>query len=607
MAQAFTVRVSIQGSLRFDQELPGGVEMGRQEDPREEMFIAHPLDSARWRVAIAQHNENTVSRRMLRIDAPSNGMVTLSNLSEKNRIFVKGGASIAARGVVQLRLPVTLLIGEQVVIDLSEVGADLPALHTLGQATVFLGTPSVSIYASAAEALAKLSPQATESLIGWWKNVIAVLQSAANSTDFFQRAAEGLCKLMELDAGGVLLLQGGKWKLAALSSDSERPWSPSRHVLARVHEEKRTFWQSSTPTESVSESLMSVEAVVAAPILNRGGDVIGALYGYRSQNRRSRGLPEITKLDAMLVETLACGVAAGLARLEQEQAALAAQVKFEQFFSPELSRQLASEPDLLDGRDTEVTLLVCDIRGFSRVAERLGPTGTLNWVGAVLSALSDCVANFGGVLVDYVGDELLAMWGAPSKQPDHAVLACQAAQQMLAALPTLNDTWTSIIGEDTRVGIGVNTGIARVGNTGSTRKFKYGPLGNSVNLASRVQGATKYLKSSLLITGATRAQLRGEFAVRRLCKVRVVNISQPVELFELQTNSTEVTNSLCLRYEQALDKFDRGQFRECAKMLGRLLIDFPDDGPSLVLLSRAVSVLIEERQDVPNEWELPGK
>ena len=87
------------------------------------------------------------------------------------------------------------------------------------------------------------------------------------------------------------------------------------------------------------------------------------------------GTALITELEARLVELLASGVAAGLARLEQEQAALAARVQFEQFFTPELARQLALQPDLLKGRDTEVTLLFCDIRGFSRISERLGPAG----------------------------------------------------------------------------------------------------------------------------------------------------------------------------------------------------------------------------------------
>src|SRR5207244_4923878 len=121
----------------------------------------------------------------------------------------------------------------------------------------------------------------------------------------------------------------------------------------------------------------------------RHGAVIGALYADRRRGSGSAGAGPITEVEALFVELLARGVAAGLARLEQEQSALAARVQFEQFFTPELARQLAEQPDPLKGRDAEVTVLFCDIRGFSRISERLGPAGTVEWIGDVLAALSE--------------------------------------------------------------------------------------------------------------------------------------------------------------------------------------------------------------------------
>jgi adenylate cyclase len=181
----------------------------------------------------------------------------------------------------------------------------------------------------------------------------------------------------------------------------------------------------------------------------------------------------------------------GLARQAQEKAALAAHVRLEQFFGPDLARRLVREPGLLEGREAIVTLLFCDVRGFSRVSEKLSPAESLRWMNDVMSELSSCVLDEGGVLVDYVGDELLAMWGAPEDQPDQAERAARAALAMLAALPALDGRWQEAVGGPTEVGIGVNTGPAQVGNTGSTFKFKYGALGNTVNLGSRVQGLTK--------------------------------------------------------------------------------------------------------------------
>src|SRR5437762_9902858 len=127
----------------------------------------------------------------------------------------------------------------------------------------------------------------------------------------------------------------------------------------------------------------------------------------------------------------------------------------------------------------------------------------------------------------------MALWGAPDDQPEHARRACQAALAMFESLPQMNERWQPTLQEPLALGIGVNSGSAQVGNVGSRIKFKYGALGNTVNLASRVQGATKHMKAGLLITEATRALLDDGYATRRLCQVRVVNIEQPVTLFEL--------------------------------------------------------------------------
>jgi len=244
------------------------------------------------------------------------------------------------------------------------------------------------------------------------------------------------------------------------------------------------------------------------------------------------------------------------------------------------------------------------------VTEKLGPAGTVDWIGDVLGMLSDCVIERGGVLVDYIGDELMAMWGAPTPQQNHAELACQAALDMLTRLPDLSQRWQSRLGFETRIGVGINTGPARVGNVGTPRKFKYGPLGNTVNVASRVQGATKFLKTAVTITGSTRAKLPPQFVARQLCKARVVNINEPIELFELTLRDGEAWRSLCGLYQRALASFEKREFRQTTKILGDLLDLYPDDGPSLVVLARAVNYLVNPPASFPPGWEVwepPGK
>ena len=160
------------------------------------------------------------------------------------------------------------------------------------------------------------------------------------------------------------------------------------------------------------------------------------------------------------------------------------------------------------------------------------------------------------------------------------------------------------------VGIGLNSGEAQVGNTGSPRKFKYGPLGNSVNLASRVQGATKQIKTRLLLTAATYDLLSDQGLrdrARRLCEVKVVGIDRPVMLYEFAASDQIAWPDWKVVYEDALAKFEQMDFREAARLLPGLTSHPVNDGPSIVLLFRAVQGMKDGPAEHHPVWELPTK
>lgn len=501
-------------------------------------------------------------------------------------------------------LPIVVQVGRKT-LRLQPIQDD-EAVHSLPMATI---APGSSLLPELPAALRKTEAgtMKPEQLTAWIHAFLGLLHSAAGSTDFYVKAARAVVDLVKLDSGRVLFrTRTGQWEELALhlASGQQAPaeWRPSSHILNKVLRDKKTCWQ----VPEISSSTFGVDAVVAAPILDRQGEVIGALYG----ERRVTGLAvhePISHLEALLVEVLASGVAAGLARQEQEQSALRSRTQMEQFFTPRLAAKLENRPDLLTGRDMEVSVLFCDVRGFSRITEKLGPAKTVEMMSDVMSVLTACVLDREGVIVDYVGDEVMAMWGAPEDQPDHAARACRAALAMFDSLPALNERWQAIINEPLTLGIGVNSGVAQVGNVGSRIKFKYGALGNTVNLGSRVQGATKHLKASLLITDATRQRLDADFPVRRLCQVRVVNIEEPVTLYELARADQPGWEALRKDYEHALDAFTKGDFRRACQVLGRLILDFPQDGPSLVLLSRAVECLVEKPEPFDPVMVLKGK
>jgi adenylate cyclase len=610
---AGTLRIEVLENERsvYTHSFTGTVELGRQSDGHEEIFSQRQVVPGYWRAVIARLDEDTLSRKHLKLEPVGENLVRVTNLSTKVPVRTPEGNDLPAASAREFPLPATLLVGRKTVRVEGREGGHKTFLRSLAAGSVLPAMASLA--ASRFPTLTSTDNIEIEELLRWLGETINVLQSAASSSDFFQKAARAVVDIAALDAGRVLLRDRDNWKTVAehplKEGSSADVWKPSQNVLRMVLREKKTFWEAPDQADSdLTASLIGVEVVVAAPILDRSGEVIGVLYGDCLHDTKGNGRTRISKLEAMLVQLLAGGVATGLARIEQEKAALNAEVRFGQFFTPELARQLLLQPDLLKGRDSEVSILFCDIRGFSRISEKLGPAGTVEWISDVMAALSDCVLAHRGVLVDYIGDELMAMWGAPEVQEDHAELACRAALDMLSMLPKLNERWEERLGEPMGLGIGINTGTARVGNTGSQHKFKYGPLGPMVNLASRVQGATKYLRTRLLITEFTRSRVGDEFWTRRLCKVRVVNIATAVDLYELALAGDTDWKAIQPLYEHALEEFERGNFRAAARTLGNLMAEHSDDGPSLVLMGRAINALVASAEGAFDPvWELPGK
>lgn len=600
---ALNVRVFEHQDLVFESgDVDGPIEFGRQERGEDEPYsmVVRP---GRRRLIIARALDDHISRKQLFVEPLVSGRCRLTNLGR--RLWLPNQRELGKDESCEVDLPYTVSLGDRAIqLEAAQKLHSLPDL-----------TPRPAIAGEAGHfpsmTLAAANTPDLERMFLWLHATMDVLQMASSSSEFLEHAAKAALDTVALDSCWVLLRKSDTWKKEVYKAVPRLPaepnWQPSRRVLTAVAQQKKTVWELPEDASMTEGSLAGVRAIVAAPILDARGEVIGALYGDRHLGSNPVALPNITQLEAMLVELLACGVAAGLAREEQERQAVKARVQFEQFFTPELARQLTLHPDLLEGKDAEVTVLFGDVRGFSTISEQLGPAKTFELIGKVMDELSDCAFAHGGVLVDYVGDELMTMWGAPEKQADHATLACRAALDMLLKLPKLNAEWQPVMGQPLCLGIGINTGRARVGNTGSRRKFKYGPLGNTVNLASRVQGAGKYLKSSLLITGLTREQLGPGFDVRRVSKVRVVNIDEPVDLYEVTAGGEKNFLDVKNRYEQALELFEKMQFKEAARILGMLLGDYPDEGPSVVLLSRTVNAMLEGPSPGHPVWELPGK
>ena len=592
----------------FVSPLDTQLEIGRQRS--DEPSPPRRIDwAASARVILAPLDDIDVSRSHVSLrPLPAGNQIEVVNLSKSQLVRLSSDQVLSPGEKTIVEPPLLAQFSSYAVRVEPPEDEDEFELQPLPERTLPPGRKSIEV------GLGRLNidTKAERLLLRWLETVLGVFQSAAISQDFPELAAKALVKIVELDTAAMLqCTPDGRWQVAALYSvledQNEQTWVPSQTLLGRVRKEKRAYRHVPANVSDTAQSLQDISALVAAPILDGAGEVIGALYGDRRSGTANNDVPDITMFEAKLVEVLASGIAAGLARVKEEQAAVAARVQFEQFFTPQLAAQLEQDPALLEGRDAEITLLFADLRSFSRISEILGPALTMTWIQDTMGALSECVLACEGVLVDYLGDELMAMWGAPIAQANHADLACRAAQQMIDALPAINERWQKQLGTFVRLGIGINSGTARVGNTGSRQKFKYGPLGDTVNVASRVQGATKYLGADCLITGSTLASLESLPANRRLARVRVVNIEQPVDLYELACTPPPGWAKQCEQYAQVLQSLENYDLDTAERLVKQLTKDFPTDTAAQALADRVNESQQAEDTSDTSVWCLPGK
>ncbi|MBC8352923.1 MAG: adenylate/guanylate cyclase domain-containing protein [Planctomycetes bacterium] len=578
-----TVNIYLRKQQVCSVELTSQLELGRQR-PNEPAPYAQIGD----RLTIAQLEESDVSRRHLHLESLPGGRLRIKNLSQVNPVVLGTDDQIKPGEHRDVTPPTLLSLGDRVIqIEPTREVQPLGALDSFVHQTMPPGGPDTDSALLSGILTGRRSNEETEYLLRGLHATIGLFQLASNASEFFSMATQAMIDIVGMETAAVIIWQGREWRAESYCSRSrdaaeEETWEPSSTILERVRSERKTFWR--VPTEDASASLMDVKSLVAAPILNRRAEVVGAIYGDRRRRKDGRLDLQITEVDAILVELLSTSVAAGLARLEQEKAALEARVLFEQFFTPELSRQLEAQPDLLLGKDSEVSLLFCDLRGFSDVSEQLGARLTIDWIHDVMETLSTCVSEQNGVLVDTLGDRLIGMWGAPIDRDDHANLACRASICMIEQLPALNRRWQNALSKPLDLGIGVHTGTARVGNIGSTRKFKYGPLGSSVRLAARIEEATRNWATKVLISEATAEQLDETFSTRRLGPLG--DQALPTQLYELAADPPDDWPETKRRYETALDAYERGDLPTATRMLAKLLADRPTDRPALQMLAR---------------------
>ena len=250
---------------------------------------------------------------------------------------------------------------------------------------------------------------------------------------------------------------------------------------------------------------------------------------------------------------------------------------FAHYVPPAVVDKIVQSPsDLaLTGEVKIMTVFFSDIRDFTSISEQLDPDQLSTLMNEYLTIMSDIVLANNGTVDKFIGDAIMAMWGAPLNDEEHAVNAMRASLRMVATLKELQVSWKKRNLPVIDIGIGLNSGEMRVGNFGSTQRFDYTVIGDNVNLASRLEGLNKTYGTNVLISATTRKELGEKFICRPIDIVRVKGKEKPVKIYEPLAESggeTSVENDL---FEQAFHHYQARRFVEAKTILTRLQRESP--------------------------------
>ncbi len=264
---------------------------------------------------------------------------------------------------------------------------------------------------------------------------------------------------------------------------------------------------------------------------------------------------------------------------------------FSQYVNKDVLTELLANPEKLKlgGEKKNLTILFSDIAGFTTFAENKEPEELVSFINEILNELTKIIIANNGTLDKYIGDAVMAFWGAPMEVKDHAYKACLTSLQMQQRLGELREKWSKTGEAQIKIRIGINSGNVIVGNTGSDLKLNYTVLGDNVNLASRLEGANKEYGSNIMISGSTYDLVKEQFYVRELDTIRVKGKTEPTKVYELVSLIGDAKGEEAIKemdfYVQGLYLFRQKSFEPAMDYFKRSFEKL-NDYPSKVYMER---------------------
>jgi adenylate cyclase len=323
----------------------------------------------------------------------------------------------------------------------------------------------------------------------------------------------------------------------------------------------------------------AVPAYLVAAVLWTFGAVFAFTYS-------ALALPLI---EPLLAGTVSLGAATGFRFLVADKDRRFLRKSFALYLAPSVIEKMvaANKPPALGGETRNVTIFFSDLAGFSSISEVLAPPDLVHFMNEYLSAMTDIIQEQGGFVDKYIGDAIVAVFGAPLHDPNHAENAISAALRCRDRLHKLNREPVEWQRFSLRQRIGLNSGDALVGNIGSRQRFNYTVMGDTVNVAARLEGANKYFGTTIMAAKSTHDRAPTSFLWRELDTIRVQGRDEPVGVYEPLARDDEETPEqkvAAAAYGHALGCWRRCDFAGCIAALAPIAVADP---PSAILLQRA--------------------
>ena len=278
---------------------------------------------------------------------------------------------------------------------------------------------------------------------------------------------------------------------------------------------------------------------------------------------------------------------------------------FSKYVSATVVKKILENPKSLKlgGEKKEMTVLFSDIAGFTTLSEKATPEKLVEQLNEYLDAMTVIIMDHEGTVDKYIGDAIMAFWGAPIPQKDHAVRACLTALEYQKRLVELRDLWVSRGQLPFSARVGLNTGTMVVGNMGSHRRFDYTVIGDAVNLGARLEGVNKFYDTNILISETTYEEAKHAIEVREIDSITVKGKTKPVRIYELLAKKgelTELQKQLNKLFHEGLVAYRKQEWAEAVKIFKKALRLCPEDGPSKTYIERCGAL---KHEKLPNDWD----